>query len=105
MLVSAGLFGLVFGFSHASTAGWWNTTTLSFVAPGALVLGCFIYRQTRVPNPALPLRVVFERNHGVAYRAIFMIALGQFSMLLFVTYYLQQALGFSVIQTGLAFLP
>ena len=105
VLVSAGLFGLVLGFSHASTAGWSNTTTLGFVAAAALVLGCFIYRQARVPNPALPLLVVFERNRGAAYLAIFMIALGQFSMLLFVTYYLQQTLSFSAIQTGLAFLP
>ncbi len=68
--------GLVFGFSHASTAGWSNTVTLSFVAVGALLLGCFVYLQARVSNPALPLRVVFERNRGAAYLGIFMIALG-----------------------------
>ena len=37
-LVSAGLFGLVFGLSHASTAGWSNHTTLGFIAAGAVVL-------------------------------------------------------------------
>jgi MFS family permease len=34
-----------------------------------------------------------------------MIALGQFAMLLFVTYYCQRTLGFTAIQSGLAFLP
>jgi EmrB/QacA subfamily drug resistance transporter len=104
-LVSAGLFALVFGFSHASTAGWSNTTTLGFVAAGAALLAAFTYRQTQASSPVLPLRVVLDRNRGAAYLAIFMIALGQFAMLLFVTYYCQRTLGFSAIQSGLAFLP
>jgi MFS family permease len=40
-----------------------------------------------------------------AYLAIFMVGLGQFGMLLFVTYYCQRTLGFTAIQSGLAFLP
>src|SRR4029453_13112552 len=36
---------------------------------------------------------------------IFMVGLGQFGMLLFVTYYCQRTLGFSAIECGLAFLP
>jgi predicted MFS family arabinose efflux permease len=37
--------------------------------------------------------------------AIFILALGQFAMLLFVTYFCQRTLGFTAIQSGLAFLP
>jgi hypothetical protein len=104
-LVSAGLFGLVFGFSRASTAGWSNTTTLGFIATGAVLLVGFTYRQTHASSPVLPLRVVLDRNRGAAYLAIFMVGLGQFGMLLFVTYYCQRTLGFTAIQCGLAFLP
>jgi EmrB/QacA subfamily drug resistance transporter len=104
-LVSAGLLGLVFGFSHASTAGWPNPITIGSLAAGLTLLAGFAYRQTQAPNPVLPLRIVLDRNRGAAYLAIFMIALGQFTMLLFVTYYLQRTLGFSAIQSGLAFLP
>lgn len=104
-LVSASLFGLVFGFSHASTAGWSNATTLGFVAAGVVLLVGFIYRQTRASSPVLPLRVVLDRNRGAAYLAIFILALGQFAMLLFVTYFCQRTLGFTAIQSGLAFLP
>jgi MFS family permease len=105
LLVSAGLFGLVFGFSRASSAGWSNTTTLAFLVAGAVLLVGFTYRQTRAASPVLPLPVVLDRNRGAAYLAIFMIALGQFAMLLFVTYYFQRTLGLSAIQSGLAFLP
>jgi EmrB/QacA subfamily drug resistance transporter len=104
-LVSAGLFGLVFGFSRASTAGWSNTTTLGFIAAGAALLVAFTYRETQASSPALPLRVVLDRNRAAAYLSIFMVGLGQFGMLLFVTYYCQRTLGFSAIECGLAFLP
>ena len=105
VLVSSGLFGLVFGFSHASTGGWLDTTTLGTVAAGAVLLAAFAYRQTQALSPVLPLRVVLDRNRGAAYLAIFMVGLGQFGMLLFVTYYCQRTLGFTAIQSGLAFLP
>jgi predicted MFS family arabinose efflux permease len=95
----------VFGFSRASTAGWSNTATVAFVAVGAVLLAGFTYRQTQTSSPVLPLRVVLDRNRGAAYLAIFMVGLGQFAMLLFVTYYLQRTLGFTAIQSGLAFLP
>jgi len=104
-LVSAGLFGLVFGFSHASTAGWSNATTLGFVTAGAVLLAGFTYRQTQAANPVLPLRVMLDRDRGAAYLAIFTLALGQFAMLLFVTYFCQGTLGFTAIRSGLAFLP
>jgi len=96
---------LVFGFSHASTAAWSNATTLGLVGAGAVLVAGFTRRQARASSPVLPLRVVLDRNRGAAYLAIFMIALGQFAMLLFVTYYCQRTLGFTAIQSGLAFLP
>jgi MFS family permease len=49
--------------------------------------------------------VLLDRNRAAAYLSIFIVGLGQFGMLLFVTYYCQRTLGFSAIQSGLAFLP
>jgi EmrB/QacA subfamily drug resistance transporter len=104
-LVSSGLFGLVFGFSHASTGGWLNPTTLSTIVAGVVVLAGFAYRETQTASPVLPLAVVLDRNRGASYLAILIVGLGQFGMLLFVTYYCQRTLGFTAIQSGLAFLP
>jgi EmrB/QacA subfamily drug resistance transporter len=104
-LVSTGLFGLVFGFSQASSANWLSATTLGAIAGGVVLLAAFVYRQTQAASPVLPLRVVLDRTRGASYLAIFMVGLGQFGMLLFVTYYCQRTLGFTAIQSGLAFLP
>ena len=105
LLVSTGLFSVVFGFSHASTAGWADSQTLSFLAAGVVLLASFVVVQTRVSNPVLPLRVILDRNRGGSYLAILSLGIALFGMFLFLTYYLQGTLGFSAVDSGLAFLP
>jgi len=105
VLASAGLFCLVFGFSHASTQRWVNAVTLGFLALGVLLLVGFVLVQQRVAAPLLPLHIVKHRVRGTSYAAIGLAAVAIFAVFLFLTYYLQQVLGFSPIVTGLAFLP
>jgi len=103
--VSAGLFALVYGFSHAETAGWTSPVTLSALAAGVVLLAVFSVWQAKVSSPLLPLRILADRTRAGAYLAIFTVGISIFGMLLFVTYYLQQNLRFSAIEAGLAFLP
>ena len=105
LLVTAGLFSVVYGFSHASTGGWADPVTLVFLAAGVVLLAAFVVVQTRVSNPVLPLRVVLDRNRGGSYLAILSLGIGLFGMFLFLTYYLQGTLKFSAVESGLAFLP
>jgi EmrB/QacA subfamily drug resistance transporter len=105
LLVSTGLFSVVFGFSHAESGGWSSTETISFLIAGLVLLVAFVWVQTRVAKPLLPLRVVLDRNRAGAYLAFFALGAGMFGVFLFLTYYLQQDLGFSAVESGLAFLP
>jgi EmrB/QacA subfamily drug resistance transporter len=102
---SGGLFALVYGFSHASETSWSNGTTIGFLVAGVVLLAAFVLIQQRVANPLLPLRVVLDRDRGGSYLAMALSAISMFGVFLFLTYYLQQNLGFSPIKTGLAFLP
>ncbi|WP_027005449.1 MFS transporter [Conexibacter woesei] len=102
---SAGLFALVYGFSHASETSWSNGTTIGFLVAGVVLLAAFVMIQQRVAHPLLPLRVVLDRDRGGSYLAMALSAISMFGVFLFLTYYLQQNLGFSPIKTGLAFLP
>jgi predicted MFS family arabinose efflux permease len=70
-----------------------------------VLLGVFALLQRRSDHPLLPPRVVADRNRSGAYAAVLVVGAGMFGVFLFLTYYLQQTLGFSPIQTGLAFLP
>ncbi len=103
--VGAGLFALVFGFSHAQTAGWSDRLTVGLLASGVLMLAVFVALQARVRNPLLPLRIVADRNRGASFISIGIASGEIFAVSLFLTYYLQQARGLSPITTGLAFLP
>jgi EmrB/QacA subfamily drug resistance transporter len=102
---SAGVFALVFGFSKAETLGWGDPVTAGLIAGGLVLLAAFVLIERRVARPLLPLRVVADRNRGGAYLAAGLVAIGMFGVFLFLTYYLQQTLGFSPVETGLAFLP
>ena len=104
-LVAGGLFCLVFGFSHAETTAWRNPFTIGFLVAGVLLLAVFAYFETRARYPLLPPRVVLNRTRGGSMLAMLFASVGIFGVFLFLTYYLQDTLGFSPVKTGIAFLP
>jgi EmrB/QacA subfamily drug resistance transporter len=104
-LVGAGLFSLVFGFSHAETTAWSNPYTIGFLVAGVVLLAVFAYFETRARYPLLPPRVVLNRTRGGSMLAMLFASIGLFGVFLFLTYYLQGTLGFSPVKTGVAFLP
>ncbi|MCX4580467.1 MFS transporter [Streptomyces sp. NBC_01571] len=105
LLVSAGLFCLVYGFSNAETHGWGSASTWGMLAAGTVLVALFVWRQNKAAYPLLPLRVLLDRNRGASFAALFVSGAGMFGVFLFLTYYLQQNLGFSALKTGFAFLP
>ncbi|MGW4890500.1 MFS transporter, partial [Streptomyces murinus] len=70
-----------------------------------MLLAGFTWWQTRAASPLLPLRILADRTRGGARLAIFISGIGLFGAFLFLNYYLQVALHYSPLMTGLAFLP
>ncbi|HEX3513553.1 MAG TPA: MFS transporter, partial [Trebonia sp.] len=105
LLVSAGMFCLVYGFSNAATHDWSTPSTYGFLAVGVVLLAAFAYWMSRAKYPLLPPRVVLDRNRGAAYLGILIVGAGMFGIFLFLTYYLQDTLRYSPVITGVAFLP
>jgi EmrB/QacA subfamily drug resistance transporter len=102
---TAGLFAIVYGLANAETHNWSDSTTIGMLVGGVVLLAGFVAIQTRSSHPLLPLRVVLHRDRGGSFLAMVLSGAGMFGVFLFLTYYLQQNLGFSPIQTGFAFLP
>ncbi len=102
---TTGLFGIVYGLANAQTEGWSDAITVGMLVAGVVLLAVFAAIQRRSPNPLLPLHVVVDRDRGGALLAMGLAGIGLFGVFLFLTYYLQQSLGFTPVQTGLAFLP
>jgi EmrB/QacA subfamily drug resistance transporter len=103
--VTLGLFALVFGFSNIHTDGWTSPVTLVFLGAAVVLIATFVVIQQRSRNPLMPLRVIADRDRGGAMIAMLLSSAGTFTVFLFLTYYLQLTLGYTEIQTGLAFLP
>src|ERR1700683_3284472 len=103
--VSASMFCLVYGFSNAATHNWHTPSTYGFLAAGVALLAAFPLRQACAASRLLPPRVVLDRNRGGAYLAVLIVGAGMFGIFLFLTYYLQQTLGYFPVITGVAFLP
>jgi EmrB/QacA subfamily drug resistance transporter len=100
-----GLFSVVAGLGNAAAGGWTDAWSLGPVIVGVALLVVFVLIERRVPDPLLPLGVVLDRVRGAAYLAIGISGIGGFAVFLFLTYYLEDTLRFTPIQTGAAFLP
>jgi len=102
---AGGMFCVVYGFSNAASHGWRAQSTWGFLVVGTVLLVAFVAVETRSRQPLLPLRIVLDRNRAASYLSILITGAGMFGIFLFLTYYLQETLGFSPVTTGLAFLP
>jgi EmrB/QacA subfamily drug resistance transporter len=105
LMVSGAVFCLVYGFSNAAAHSWGTPSTYGFIAVGVVLLVAFAAWQGRAAHPLLPPRVVLDRNRGGAYLSMLIVGAGLFGIFLFLSYYLQQTLGYSPLVTGVAFLP
>src|ERR1700750_447247 len=105
LLEAGGMFCLVYGFANAATHSWATPSTYGFLAAGAVLLAVFAAWQGPAAHPLLPPRVVLDRNRGGAYLSMFIASVGLFGIFLFLTYYLQQTLGYSPLVTRVAVLP
>jgi EmrB/QacA subfamily drug resistance transporter len=105
LVATSGLFALVYGFSNAEMDSWTAPLTIGMLAYGVVAAAVFVAIERRVASPLLPLRVVSDRNRGAAFLAVSIAGVAMFATFLFLTYYLQQGLAFSPIESGLAFLP
>jgi EmrB/QacA subfamily drug resistance transporter len=105
VLVSGGMFCLVYGFANAATHSWGTPSTLGFLVAGVALLIVFAFWQTRAVRPLLPPRIVLDRNRGGAYLAVLLVGTGIFGVLLFLVYYAQTILGYSAVVSGVCLLP
>ena len=105
VLASAGLFAIVYGFSHAELAGWTAALTVGSLVAGVVLLAAFVLAERWVSHPLLPLRVITNRARGGSYLSVGLTGIAVFGVFLFLTYYLQEIKGYSPVTSGLAFLP
>lgn len=104
---TVGLFGIVYGLSHAGQRGasWGDAETLVPLLGGLLVVALFVLIESRAKHPLLPLRILADRTRAVSLTAMLVVGAGMFAMFFFLGLFVQQVLGYSPVKTGFAFLP
>src|SRR3954465_5781862 len=104
--VPAGLILLCYGIVRTDVKGWGSIETLRPMALGVALLGLFVFIEGRVSErPLVPLRGFASRTLSGANVVVFFLGASMFAMWYFVSLYLQQVLGYTPIEAGLAFLP
>ena len=102
--VTGSLLALVYAISNAPEVGWSATRTVALLAGSAAMLVAFLVVETRVESPLVPLRI-FRSPSVAAANAVGLLLGGSFFGFIFVgTLYMQQVLGYSALQTGVAWL-
>jgi EmrB/QacA subfamily drug resistance transporter len=100
-----GMSAVVFALIYSAEAGWANLETIGAFAGGILVLAVFVRIESKVASPIMPLRLFgnAQRNAANGARALFVGSMVGFYF--FGSQFLQNSLGLTPFQTGLAFLP
>jgi EmrB/QacA subfamily drug resistance transporter len=105
LLIVAALMLGVYTIVKASDYGWGSAHTLGFGAGAVALLAAFVLREARAAQPLVPLRIFRSRNLSGANAIQALMVAGMFGMFFLGALYLQQVLGFSSLEVGLAFLP
>src|SRR5918995_1091224 len=100
-----GLLGVVYGLSRAGTEGWGDTITVASLAAGVLLLLVFGLIESRVQHPLLPFRIFQSRTRAASFVAMFLAPAAMFAMFYFLSQYIQNVMGYSPLEAGVAFLP
>src|ERR671914_881735 len=103
--VTAGLSVLVYALVDATDAGWGSVQTLGLLGLSAALIAAFVAIERRSDAPLVPFRIFRLRTLTGANVVGLLVGGSLFAMFFFITLYLQQVLGFSPIEAGLAYLP
>lgn len=105
VLSTLGMSTLVYGIVRSAMSGWSDSITVASVSGGLLLLTFFIIQEARAHQPILPLRLLTHRTRAGAYAARMLFLGGMIGFWFFTTQYLQEVLGFTASEAGMAFLP
>jgi EmrB/QacA subfamily drug resistance transporter len=104
-LISAAAFAIVWALVRGNAAGWGSLEIVGALAVGVLLVGAFIARELRAPEPMLPVRFFRSRAFSAGNAAIFFTFASLFGAVFFFAQMLQTALGYGPLDAGLRLIP
>jgi len=105
VLVTAALVLAVYAVVNGNQTGWTSVQTLGLLASSVVLLSLFVWRESRVSAPLVPLSLFRLRNVATSNVVGILWAAAMFAWFFLSALYLQLVLGYSPLKVGLAFLP
>jgi MFS family permease len=101
--ITAGLMLLVYALTRATTDGWGSPTTLGLLAASLALVAAFVVIELRSRAPLLPLRIFRLPTLAAANTTMALVGGVAFSEFFVLSLYMQDVLGYSALQSGVAF--
>lgn len=106
VVLSTVAFGtLLYGFSQAGSQGWSSAEVLVSIAVGVIALGLFVWRQLVSKKPLLDLRAFKYNMFSLTTVINIMVTMVMYADMMLLPLYLQNARGYSALESGLLMLP
>ena len=103
--VTASLVVAVYAIVNGNETGWTSRETVGLLAVAAALLAAFLAIEARATAPLVPLGLFRLRNFSTANAVGVLMAGGMFATFFLSALYLQQVLGYTPLEVGLAYLP
>jgi EmrB/QacA subfamily drug resistance transporter len=88
-----------------SQYAWGSPVIIGLAVAGVVLLGLFLYQETRTPEPVIPLRLWRNPVFSVASGLEFLVGLSMFGAIIFLPLYLQTVGHASATNSGILILP
>ncbi|MEV4573053.1 DHA2 family efflux MFS transporter permease subunit [Nonomuraea jabiensis] len=105
LLLSGAMFSLVWTIIKAPEWGWGDSTTLTFAGLFAVLIGAFIFWQSRASQPLVPLSLFKNASISIGTVLMMMVAFAMFGAMFFLGFFFQGVHGLSPLEAGLRMLP
>lgn len=104
-LIAFGATAVVWGLIRTGDEGWTSAAALATLGVGLLLVGGFVVWEQRVADPMLPMQLFRSLTFSAGNMTGFLMSGTIFSAAFLVSQYMQFALGYSPLDTGLRVLP
>jgi EmrB/QacA subfamily drug resistance transporter len=104
-LVAASAFAMVWGLLRGNAAGWSSAEVLTALVAGLLLAAAFIAWELHASAPMVPMRLFRSRALSSGIVASFLLYGAMYGVLFLLPQFLQTALGYGPLGTGLRLLP
>ncbi|HRA49253.1 MAG TPA: MFS transporter, partial [Thermomicrobiales bacterium] len=105
LLSGVGILAFVYGTIEGNVRGWDDPLIVGSIIGGLILIGIFIWWETKAPDPMMKLELFKIRNFTIGNFVAMAVSFGMLGIFFPMTIFLQGVLGYTAIKAGLTMAP